>query len=117
MTKDGITADTVLIAVADTGIGIANQYHETIFDLYTQLPISGERRADRQDNGAKAAEQSSGRIRRKGRMANVGIGLAFCKLAAQQHGGRIWVESELGKGSTFFVSLPTNLVPSGSDLI
>jgi signal transduction histidine kinase len=50
-------------------------------------------------------------------MANVGIGLAFCKLAAEQHGGSIGVESEMGKGSTFFVSLPTNLIPSGSGLI
>lgn len=118
MTKDGITADTVLIAVADTGIGIASQYHETIFDLYTQITIPGERRGDRQDRGAGAGEKSATVTNRKrGRMANVGIGLAFCKLAAEQHGGRIWVESELGKGSTFFVSLPTTLIPSGSDLI
>jgi signal transduction histidine kinase len=118
MTKDGITKDTVLIAVADTGIGIASQYHETIFDLYTQINIPGERRADGQDSGTDTgAKSASGIERKKGRMANVGVGLAFCKLATEQHGGRIWVESELGKGSTFFVSLPTNLIPSGSGLI
>jgi signal transduction histidine kinase len=34
------------------------------------------------------------------------VGLAFCKLAVQGHGGKIWVESELGKGTTFWLTLP-----------
>jgi len=118
MTQDGITKETVHLAVSDTGIGIPSECHEIIFDLYTQIPIHGERRTDNRDRTAGAVEKSAaGTVRRRKRMANVGIGLAFCKLAAEQHGGRIWVESELGKGSTFFVSLPTNLIPSGSGLI
>jgi signal transduction histidine kinase len=118
MTKDGIAKDTVLLAVSDSGIGISDKYHKTIFDLYTQLRLPGERGADRQDRDARGVDKGAANIGRgKRRMANVGIGLAFCKLAAQQHGGSIWVESELGKGSTFFVSLATNLIPSGSDLI
>jgi len=118
MTKDGSTKDTVLIAVSDTGIGIPRKFHETIFDLYTQFRLPGERSADKQDCGAGAVERSAaGNGRERRRMASVGIGLAFCKLAAEQHGGSIGVESELGKGSTFFVSLPTNLIPSGSGLI
>ena len=118
MTRDGSTKDTVLLAVSDTGVGIPRKFHETIFDLYTQFRLPGERHADKQDCGAGAVNKGVvGTDRERRRMASVGIGLAFCKLAAEQHGGSIWVESELGKGSTFFVSLPTNLIPSGSGLI
>ena len=117
-TQPGITADTVLLAVADTGIGIPAEFHETIFDLYTQLRPPGGRRPDTQDGGENTRNKSIASIgRERRRMTNVGIGLAFCKLAAKQHGGSVWVESEPGKGSTFFVSLPTNLIPSGSGLI
>ena len=118
MTKDGTTKDMVLIAVSDTGVGIPRKFHETIFDLYTQFRLPGERSADKQACGARAVDEGAAGIgRERRRMANVGIGLAFCKLASEQHGGSIWVESELGKGSTFFVSLPTNLIPSGSGLV
>ena len=118
MTMDGITKDMITLAVSDTGIGIPREHHEIIFDLYTQLPLSGERRADNQDCAALAVDKSAAGIgNERRRMASVGIGLAFCKLAAEQHGGSIGVESELRKGSTFFVSLPTNLIPSGSGLI
>ena len=115
MTMDGITKDMVSLAVSDTGIGIPREHHEIIFALYAQLPLPGERRADKRDCGAGAVDKGDAGIgRERRRMASVGIGLSFCKLAAEQHGGSIWVESELGKGSTFFVSLPTNLIPSGS---
>lgn len=118
MTRDGSTKDTVLLAVSDTGVGIPRKFHQTIFDLYTQFHLPGERHADKQDCGAGAVNKGvAGTGHERRRMASVGIGLAFCKLAAEQHGGSIGVESELGKGSTFFVSLPTNLIPSGSGLI
>jgi signal transduction histidine kinase len=118
MTREGSAKDRVLLAVSDTGIGIPAKFHEAIFDLYTQFRLPGERRADKQDCGSGAVGKSAaGNGREKRRMASVGIGLAFCKLAAEQHGGSIGVESEVGKGSTFFVSLPTNLIPSGSGLI
>ncbi len=117
-TEDGRSNNTVLIAVSDTGIGIPKEFRETIFDLYTQIRLPGERRQDKQGNESGGVNERTGVIGSdRRRVVNVGIGLAFCKLAAEQHGGRIWVESEGGSGSTFFVSLPTNLIPSGSGLI
>ncbi len=66
--------------VRDTGIGIAAQYHTKIFELFKRVP--GTQRAGR------------------------GLGLTICKKIIERHGGRIWVESEPGKGSTFFFWLP-----------
>jgi|GEM_PF-2033656 len=73
----------ILCSVADTGQGIAESARETIFGKF--------RRGD--------GTQES---RRKG----MGIGLHFCKLAIEAHGGRIWVESQKGQGSTFYFTLP-----------
>ncbi len=65
--------------IKDNGIGIAAEYHERIFGLFNKL--------DPRSNGT-------------------GIGLALVKRIIEVHGGKIWVESELGKGSTFYFSLP-----------
>ncbi len=46
------------------------------------------------------------RLRSKNRPSGLGVGLAFCRLAVLGHGGEIWVESELEKGSTFWLTLP-----------
>jgi signal transduction histidine kinase len=68
--------------VKDSGIGIPKQEFDQIFDKYRQ--VSGSQRSGH--NGT-------------------GLGLAICKRIIEAHRGRIWVESEEGKGSTFFISL------------
>jgi signal transduction histidine kinase len=73
----------VLFTVADSGPGIPREYQEVIFRSFHRLPKPNEARA----RGA-------------------GLGLAFCRLAVEAHGGRIWVQSEEGIGSAFHVLLP-----------
>ena len=73
----------VLCAVADTGAGIPEGMKEVIFDRY------------------RRGTQPAGR-RRKG----VGIGLYYCRLAVEAHGGHIWMESQQGQGCTLYFTLP-----------
>jgi signal transduction histidine kinase len=67
------------------------------------------------DTGEGIPEESFGRIfekfgqvesRKAGRKMSTGLGLTFCRMAVEAHGGRIWVESELGIGSTFSFTVP-----------
>ncbi|MHB8770877.1 MAG: sensor histidine kinase [Syntrophales bacterium] len=99
-TLDGTAGRKIRLAVSDTGIGIPLEYQQTIFDLYAQV----ESWRGMRNQGGRAP-------------GSVGLGLAFCRLATEQHGGKIWVESTPGKGSTFFVELPTDLTPYGSGLM
>jgi K+-sensing histidine kinase KdpD len=82
--QNGDRGDVVLCSVSDAGPGIPAEYHEKIFDRFAQV---------------------RGQAVPRGRRGT-GLGLAFCKLAVEAHGGRIWVESESGRGSTFFFTLP-----------
>ena len=75
--------DTMQIDVADTGIGIAPQDQERLFTRFF--------RADHPE------------VRR---VAGTGLGLSIAKSIVEMHGGRIWVESQLGAGSTFSFTLP-----------
>ncbi len=70
----------VTIAIQDNGIGIDTRYHSRIFQLFRRL---------------HTREEYDG----------TGAGLAICQKIVQAHGGRIWVESQAGTGSTFFVKL------------
>lgn len=79
--------DVLLFYVQDSGIGIAKEKQGMIFERFSRV-MTGTR----QEYGG------------------TGMGLAICKGLAELMGGRIWVESSLGAGSTFFVSLPVSQV-------
>ncbi len=74
----------ILFTVKDQGRGIPQNKLDVIFEQFQQVDVSDSRK--------------------KG---GTGLGLAICKQIAQQHHGRIWVESSLGKGSTFYFALPS----------
>jgi PAS domain S-box-containing protein len=76
---------TILFSVADQGRGIPPEKQQSIFEQFQQVDVSDSR-------------QKGG----------TGLGLAICKRIVQQHSGEIWVESELGQGSTFLFTVPDN---------
>lgn len=71
--------DEVIFFVRDNGIGIDPKFHKKIFELFDKL---------------------------NPRIEGTGIGLALVKRIIEVHGGRIWIESQLGQGATFFFTLP-----------
>jgi signal transduction histidine kinase len=73
----------VHFSVADQGPGIPKEYLDRIFDRFVQVEA-----------------------RKAGAAVGTGLGLTFCKLAVEAHGGRIWIESEVGKGTTVHFVLP-----------
>lgn len=74
---------TILFKVKDSGRGIPGDKLETIFERFQQVDASDSRNHE-----------------------GTGLGLAICRSIVQQHSGRIWAESQLGKGSTFYFTLP-----------
>jgi signal transduction histidine kinase len=80
----------LVISVADQGIGIPRENLGKIFNRMFNLEH-------------RLAQDPSG----------LGLGLALCKALVEAHGGRIWVESELGKGSVFYFDLPQEAIAEG----
>jgi signal transduction histidine kinase len=73
------------IAVSDNGVGMSNETRKKLFDISTNITTKGT-----------ANEKGSG------------LGLILCKEFVEKHGGKIWIESEEGKGSDFKFTLPLN---------
>ncbi|MFZ4437335.1 MAG: hybrid sensor histidine kinase/response regulator [Syntrophales bacterium] len=78
--------EKVRVSVVDNGPGIPLEYRDKVFDKFCQVAA-----------------------RKQGQVHSTGLGLTFCKLAVEAHGGRIGLESKLGKGSTFWFELPRRL--------
>jgi light-regulated signal transduction histidine kinase (bacteriophytochrome) len=75
------SGDEWIVAVADEGIGIDPEHRDRIFEVFQRLHARGEHEG-------------------------IGIGLALCERIVERHGGDIWVDSEPGRATTFYFSLP-----------
>jgi signal transduction histidine kinase len=76
-------ATELLVEVRDSGVGIPMQHLDRVFDRFyrVQMPVGAE-------------------------VEGTGLGLSICKAVVEEHGGRIWVESVVGKGTAFFLTIP-----------
>jgi signal transduction histidine kinase len=72
----------VEVSVSDTGVGIAPEHQEAVFDEFRQVGTA-EKKAE-----------------------GTGLGLTLCRKFIELHGGRVWVKSQVGAGSTFTFTIP-----------
>lgn len=71
-----------LLSVADNGIGISEEYHDRIFKIFKRLHTQRE-------------------------FPGTGVGLSLCQKIVKRHGGEIWLSSQVGSGTTFYLTLPS----------
>jgi signal transduction histidine kinase len=90
--SERLTLRSMMFCVRDTGEGIPAEDLDRIFDKFGQVET-----------------------RASGRKMSTGLGLTFCKLAVEAHGGIIWVESEVEKGSTFYFTIPQRAIASDKE--
>jgi PAS domain S-box-containing protein len=76
------TGPELLVEVRDSGVGIPKEHLDRIFDRFYRVPMP---------TGSE--------------VEGTGLGLSICKAVVEEHGGRIWVESQVGRGSAFFVTI------------
>lgn len=81
--------DTIVVSITDSGIGISPEDQPKVFEKFKQV-------------GDTLTDKPTG----------TGLGLPICKQIIEHHDGQIWVESEIGKGSTFSFSLPSSASPT-----
>jgi signal transduction histidine kinase len=81
---------SVSFTVRDQGRGIPANKLDTIFDRFQQVDTADDHKTN-----------------------STGLGLTICRAIAKQHGGQIWVESDLGRGSTFFLTVPMPMTSAG----
>lgn len=87
------TGEFMILKVSDTGIGISSENQEKIFDKFYQIDSSSTRE-----------------------VGGTGLGLTIVKSIVELHGGRVWVESRLGEGATFYLLLPKTKCNPGSNI-
>ncbi|WIG60305.1 MAG: Two-component system sensor histidine kinase [Ktedonobacterales bacterium] len=92
--RGSVTADDVILSVADSGEGIPAREQERVFERFQRVDNSTARRTQ-----------------------GAGLGLYICRAIVEAHGGRIWVRSTLGRGSTFSFSLPREEKPQAPMVI
>jgi signal transduction histidine kinase len=80
--------DDLVVSVIDNGVGIAKEHQDLIFDEFRQVGTADQSKPE-----------------------GTGLGLALTKRFVEMHGGHIWVQSEVGKGSTFAFTIPGKLRP------
>lgn len=78
-----VVAQNIIVSISDTGVGIREEDKKYIFEKFSQV-------------GDTLTDKPTG----------TGLGLSICKYIIEEHGGEIWVESEIGKGTDFSFSIP-----------